>query len=154
MLFRSVEVDDALLDVRSTWALWYDELSEVSAIRAYSDVLADCDDIDREIERQRELGRSVVAPHSRTESSGFGEAEVKLIQADGVDDIEDTLVRENGLDSESFDTLVEPSDLERDTVRHRASASSRDHTHIGRTSAVTLDGDITVLAVKEAIEYQ
>ena len=157
MLFRSlreVEVDDALLDVRSTRALGNDKLSEVRAICSHSDVLADCDNVDREVERQRELGRGIVAPHSRTERSGFGEAEVKLVQANSVDDVEDTLVRENSLDSESFDALVKPSDLERDTVRYRAFASSRDHTHVGRTSAVTLDCDIAVLAVKEAIEHQ
>ena len=79
--------------------------------RSLEEVLLERDDVDGEGERQRERRRGVVAPHRGIERGRLREAQVELVEADGLDDLQHTAVREDGLDLESLDTLVEPSDL-------------------------------------------
>ena len=45
------------------------------------------------------------------EHHGLGEAQIKLVEVDALDDLQSAAVREDSLDLELLDTLVEPGDL-------------------------------------------
>ena len=110
-------MDDALLDVRRARALGDDELRKVRATRADGDVLLERDDVDWEGEGERERGCGVVAARGRVERGRIGEAQVELVQADRLDDVQNAAVREDGLDLESLDTFVEPGYLRKNQQR-------------------------------------
>ena len=150
---RELEMNDARRDVGSTRTLGDDELGEVCAIRTNRDVLLKRNNIHREVEGERERGGGVVAAHGRIEGGRLGEAEVKLVQADGLDDIEHTTVGEDGLNNERLDTLVEPSNLRDNNVSWMPCQALHGYAYVCWTSAVTVNLNVAILTMDEGAEH-
>lgn len=127
------QMNDARIDVCSTWSLRDNKLSEIITVEASGDILLEGNDIEGEGEGDREGCSSVVAASRRVVSIVRVKHHRELVQRDALDDVQFALVRERSLDLQALDTRVQPCD-------------------VAWTSTVPINGDRAVLAMNEGIE--
>src|SRR5579863_10429314 len=108
---RKCKVDDALLHIRGGRPFGYDQFCKRSATSRDIDVLLERFDVHREVERQRENRRGVIAANTGIVCGAFREAQLEFVELDSLDDVKLPSIRENSLGNEALDTVVQPCNL-------------------------------------------
>lgn len=129
---RKCKADDTSLHIRGGGPLGYDQFRKRCATSRNTDVLLKRFDVHREIEGQRETRGGVVATGNGIVHGAFREAQLEFVELNGLDDIELPSIREDSLDNEALDALVQPRNLSvNGTISITAPTSSPVHSHLG-----------------------
>lgn len=126
------KADDTSLHIRGGGPLGYDQFRKRCAISRNTDVLLKRFDVHREIEGQPENCGGVIATGNGIVHGAFCEAQLEVVEFNGLDDIELPSIREDGLDNEALDALVQPRNLlANGTISITAPTSNAVHSHLG-----------------------